>query len=248
MRIPKNIATGSVLVLVLLMGKGAWAQDLFNGSESESASPVDNYGSKDEVPKDNDAEGSSSGGKLKLERPLLLTKHTMQLGGQISLDPRIRILKGDVPNTDKTAGGGIFTFSPNLGYFIIDKLELLFNFGLVVPFGPSNGGADVTLGFDVGARYFIDFDIVALYFGGMIGPGWAIPDAPNDPIEDYFNINLMVGVLVPLNRHIGIDLGMRMNTSIRVDNDFPDGWTRTVISFPIGYLGVNGFFNIITGG
>lgn len=250
MRIPKNIATGSALVIVLLMGTGARAEDaLFEGSASASASPLDADNSDNEVARNNDAdEKKSGGGKLKLERPLLLTRHTMQLGGEISIDPKIRILKGDAPNTDKTAGGGIFTFSPNMGYFVIDKLELLFNFGLTAPFGESNGGSPVELGFDVGARYFFDFNIVALYLGGMVGPGWSIPDAPNVPIEDYFNISVMVGVLVPLNRHIGIDLGMRMETNIRVDNDFADGGTRTWISFPIGYLGVNGFFNIITGG
>ena len=243
MTILKKVATSSIVALSLLMGTAAWAQDdIFSGSVSASAE-------EEEAPpkNDNDSERRSGDG-LKIERPLLLTRHTMELGGAIDINPQIRILKGDAPNTDKTAGGGVFTFSPRLGYFVIDKLELLFNFSLDVPFGTSNGAADVTLGFSLGARYFLDFDVVALYLGGIIGPSWAIPDNPNAVVRDYFDINVMIGVLVPLNRHIGIDLGMRMITHIRVDNDFPDGQERTRIYFPIGYLGVNGFFNIIAGG
>ena len=237
MTILKKIATSSMLVTGLLIGTTAWAQDdIFSGSAA-----TDN-----EVAAEHAGEEKSGGG-LKLERPLLLTRHTMQLGGQIDLNPQIRILKGDVP--DKTAGGGVFTFSPQLGYFVIDKLELLFDFGLNVPFGTSNGGDDVTIGFDLGARYFLDFDVVALYFGGMLGFSWAVPDNPNLRVRDYFDLNVMVGVLVPLNRHIGIDLGMRMVTHVLMDGDaIQDGQERTRIYFPIGYLGVNGFFNIISGG
>ncbi len=244
MKVQKQIAVGSVVALVLTMGFGAKAQEDDFGGSASASSDLDAYNESPSPAKEDDGGGGS--GKLKLERPLLLTKHTMQLGGEISINPRVMIRKGDVPN--KSEGGGIFTFSPFFGYFVIDKLELLFDFYLTVPFGGTDGGSDVVLGFDGGARYFIDFNVVALYMGGMIGPNWRIPDNPVAPVEDYFNINLMVGVLMPLNRHIGVDLGMRMLFNIRVDRDFPDGADRTWISFPMGYLGVSGFFNIINGG
>lgn len=247
MSVRKKITAGSALIFVLSISAGAWAQDdTFEGS-AEGDTFEGSAEGEFSAGADTEGAASSSGGKLKLERPLLLTKHTMELGGQIALTPQVFILKGDNLR-DKSVGGGDFTFAPNIGYFVIDKLEILFNFGLTLPFGDGRTAEDVTIGFAVGARYFIDFEVVALYMGGMIGPSWEIPDATSVPIRDYFDINLMVGVLVPLNRHIGIDLGMRMNTHIRLDDDFADGGVRTTISFPMGYLGVNGFFNFITGG
>ncbi len=237
MNTKKRVTMVVATVLVFSLSSVSWAQD-YSVDSSESSTSTDND------QKDNN--NAREGGGLKIDRPLLLTRHTMELGGQIAINPEVVILKGDVP--DKSAGGGSFTFSPYLGYFVIDKLELLFNFHLNVPFGTLRGGNDVSLGFDVGARYFFDFNVVALYLGGMVGPSWQIPDNPNAVIRDYFTINFMVGILVPLNKHIGVDFGMRMITNIRLDNDFPDGGARTTISFPIGYFGVNGFFNIISGG
>jgi hypothetical protein len=249
MRTQQQLAIGFVLGLCMFLGRGAWAEDdVFGGSASASASGSASGNTDNENPdkKEDKGDKGGGGGGLKLERPLLLTRHTMELGGEISIKPEIHIMHGDVDN--KTEGGGYFTLSPHLGYFVIDKLELLFNFDLSLPFGYS-GNLDVNVGFLGGARYFFDFNILALYVGGMVGPTWVIPDNPNDVIRDHFNINVMVGILVPMNRHIGIDLGMRMNTDIRVDGgDLADGEERTVISFPIGYLGVSGFFNFITGG
>ncbi len=246
MRTHQHIAFGFALSLLLTLGTRAWAEDdLFSGSASASGSASGSADSESPGKKDDDKERKSGGG-LKIERPLLLTRHTMELGGEITIAPAVQIYKGDVDN--KADGGGKFSFSPKLGYFVIDKLELLLNFGMEFPFGTADGFRDVTVGFGVGARYFFDFNIVALYVGGTVGPKWLVPDNPNVVIEDHFNINVMVGILVPMNRHVGIDLGMRMNTDIRIDNDFPDGGQRARIDFPIGYLGISGFFNFITGG
>jgi hypothetical protein len=241
MRVRKKIAAGSVLIFILSVSAWAAAQDdMLGGSAEGEFSAVADTETAAPAP-------ATSSGRLKLERPLLLTRHTMELGGQITLAPQASILEGDnLP--DNSMGGGEFTFSPHVGYFVIDKLEILFDFGLAVPFGDARGADDVTVSFAVGARYFIDFEVVALYMGGMMGPSWEIPDASSVPARDYFDINIMVGVLVPINRHIGIDLGMRMNNHIGLGDDFSNGQTRTTISFPMGYFGVNGFFNFITGG
>ena len=232
MSVKKTISVVLFGGLLLMIASSASAEDgLFSSSE----------GADDEQPGGNEG-GDSSGGGLKLGGPLLLTQFTMQAGGVITVSPSVYI-----PKEGDGGGGGWFNFSPELGFFVIDKLEVLFSFGLGLPFGHIDT-YDVTVGFGLGARYFIDFDAIALYVGGTLGSHFEIPDNVDLRVRKYFDINLMVGILVALNPHVGLDVGMRFNTAVLL-GDYPgQPGAYSEISFPIGYFGVQGFFNIIKGG
>ena len=227
MRVKRTVALGLLIGSFMFMEKTAFAEDdtFAASSDDESA----------EASKKDD--GGGEGRSLKVGGPLLLTQYTMQAGGSIVLEPRI-----EKPKKGDSAGGGWFRFNPELGFFIIDNLELLFSFNLGIPFGDFNV-YNVDVGFALGARYFIDFDIVAFYAGGMIGPSFVVPDNPDLNVHKYFNINIMVGILFPLNRHVGVDLGMRFNSAILM-GDYPRQVPTSVITFPIGYLGIDAFFNL----
>jgi hypothetical protein len=226
-------------MLGLIFGFVAKANIAHAEDDMFSSSPVDEHLSDSERP--NDDVASDGGDGLKFGGPLLLSKFTMQAGGAITLTPSVYI-----PKEGEGGGGGWFNFNPEVGFFIIDYLELLFGFNLGVPFGDYKA-ADVDVGFGLGARYFIDFEALALYFGGTLGLGFVVPDNVDLKVRKYFDINLMVGVLIALNRHIGVDLGMRFNTSVLM-GEYPNDTPRpTTISFPIGYFGIDGFFNLFSG-
>jgi hypothetical protein len=239
MSVKKIISLGLLGGLILITASTALAQDdVFSASASAEGEVSGEEATGDAG---GDADTGGGGGGLHIGGPLLLSKYTMQAGGAITITPGVMI-----PKEGDSAGGGWFNFSPTLGFFIIDKLELLFAFSLGIPFGDAYSWDDVSVGFGLGARYFIDFDAFALYMGGTMGFSFDIPDNTDADVRKYFNINIMVGILLAINRHIGIDLGMRFNSAILL-GDYPNQYAASEITFPMGYLGVDGFFNLFTG-
>jgi hypothetical protein len=232
MTVKRHIVLGFVGGFVLMANAAVAEDELFSASDEERAADS-------ETSMDADS-GGGGGDGLKFGGPLLLSKFTMEAGGAITITPEVYI-----PKQGDSGGGGWFHFNPELGFFIIDKLELLFSFNLGVPFGDISA-YNVDVGFALGARYFLDFDVIALYMGGMLGTHFVVPDNVNLRVEKYFDINVLVGILIPMNRHIGIDVGMRFNTAILM-GDYPRQNPVSTISFPIGYFGVDGFFNLFSG-
>ena len=140
------------------------------------------------------------GGGAYIERPLLLKRHTMELGGEIGITAGV-----NVPHNDpaaQTAGGGVFFFSPSMGYFVIDNLELIFDLNVRLGFG-DEARPDLTsellmpedwtvVGFAGGLQYIFDFNVICLYLGGMLGANFAIPQGPG-ATRPYFMIHLTPG-------------------------------------------------------
>lgn len=219
----------------VLMANGALAQD----DDFDSSSPVDGHLEADTESAGESATGDGDG--LKFGGPLLLSKFTMEAGGAITLEPAFFM-----PKRGDNLSGGWFRFDPHLGFFVIDYLEILFSFSLGLPFGDLHKWEAVDIGFAAGARYFFDFEAFAVYAGGMLGFSFVVPDDTNVKVQKYFNISLMGGVLLAMNKHVGIDLGLRFNTSVLM-GDYTRSNPGSTISFPMGYLGVNGFFNLFTG-
>lgn len=247
------------LAVTMLTGSAVLAQMIFEADETAEGSPLDSM--PDGEPNDSadgdgdgdgdgdaplfneektadeqekDSDGGDGGGSAKIGGPLLLTRHTMQFGGTIAIIPEVLIAE----NGD-TDGGGNFVLQPWLGYFVIDNLEIMLGFGLTLPFGVFEGN-DVNVGFEVGARYIFDFDVVCLYAGGMFGSSFDIPDDPNASITEWLHIGIPVGILLPFNRHVALNAGMRFQFNIHV-GEHPPG--ASSIQFPIGYFGIEGFFN-----
>jgi hypothetical protein len=161
----------------------------------------------------------------------LLSQHTMAFAGSISVDTHITLSDSDDGNADAT-----LEVFPWMGYFVIDNLELMGNLAFEIPF---NDWAK-TFGFSLGARYIWDFPSVCLYLGGAVGFHWSVDDDwPTSP-EVFTVPTLLLGLLIPFNRHVALDVGLRLFVTLPIDEDNPYAPT---IDIPVGYLGVRGHFN-----
>ena len=171
-----------------------------------------------------------------VERPLLLSRHTMEFGGKITLDTHIEA-DGDPDDGDTYAK---LVFSPSMGYFVIDNFEII---GAVISELPFNDNPK-SVGFNFGLEYIWDFHVICLYLGGTVGVSWAIGDWSTSP-EAFIDPTLLFGILVPFNRHVAMDVGTQLQFHFPVDEDNPND---VKIDIPIGYLGIRGHFNFVTGG
>jgi hypothetical protein len=180
---------------------------------------------------------------------LMLSKGTMQVGGMIGIE--ISAHKFDTVNADgdsvsDTAGGGIFTFSPDAGYFIINNLELVGGIGFSIPFGGAYDFYPKNIFFDVGARYFFGLSqLLSLYVGGSFGMNINIMEFTDDDGNTTKTtlpsilLTVPAGLLIALNRHIALDVGTKFIFDIGVGDNSGDFW----LHIPIAYFGIQGFFS-----
>jgi hypothetical protein len=231
----------------------------------EDSSPLDepSYDDGGDIPIEAGGAGSLGSGDGSGIGGLLLTRNTMQFGGSIGLqidsrkfeytetviNPLDPTQTAEIPRT-QTDTGGYFNFSPAIGWFVIDGLELLLDFNLAIPFGDLYDGDPNVVGFNMGARYIFDFRVICLYVGAKFGFNFSIeeeevenPLVPGEfaTISDTvssFLISVPVGILVPFNRHVALDVGISLDLDIGIGDN-----PLTLIHFPIGYLGIQGFFN-----
>ncbi|MEQ1569957.1 MAG: hypothetical protein ABMA64_30265 [Myxococcota bacterium] len=120
--------------------------------------------------------------------------------------------------------------APSGGYFVSDTVELLAGLSLHVDEGTLG------VGFFAGLDAFLGTEGVAPYVGGTVGYGMA-RFAPNSLFvysQDAVTLSGRGGVVLPLNRKVGVDLGARLHLNI------DDG--ATWVELPLGYIGVRAFF------
>jgi hypothetical protein len=133
------------------------------------------------------------------------------------------------------AGGNTDVYldlSPTIGYFVSRRVEIL---GGVSMYVNEN---DLDVGFFGGFDCFLPAEAVRPYLGGTLGYAtgafgpspWVI-----GPYGDVVTLSGRGGLVLPVNRKVGVDLGAR------VDVHFPDGGSSWV-HIPLGYLGVRAFF------
>lgn len=119
--------------------------------------------------------------------------------------------------------------SPTVGYFVSNNIELL---GGVSLFVDDN---QVGAGFFAGVDAFLADDGVAPYLGATVGYGSQSYQFGLFQVGgDVITISGRGGIVVPLNKRVGLDLGARVNFNI-ADND-------TWIHIPLGYIGIRAFF------
>ncbi len=157
------------------------------------------------------------------ERDLKMNQGTAEAGGSITLDIN--------------SGGGSTqvgaNISPMIGYFVADKFEVIGGLGLDLI------GGSTTWSVQAGGRIFIDMGDPWAYLGLMGGYGQTSFNASAGGVSVSGSsgaglLTIPAGVMVPLAKNVGLDLGARVNMS------FAGG--GTFINIPIGYLGVTGFF------
>jgi len=159
---------------------------------------------------------------------------SMRIGGQITatvehVAPGIRGIRA-VRATRYSA-----VLAPEMGYFILDDLELRAGLGAKAAVVPHSD-APVSLWTDIGVRYYLALSAVVIPYGGLtIGPGWVL-DTPK-ATSLTLAIAVPFGLLVPLSRQLAIDLGARVNYAAVVLHGRGE-W----MSVTVGYLGVQAFF------
>jgi len=153
----------------------------------------------------------------------------MQLGGTLLIDYNHQAQKGS-----NWKNGTMIEVSPALGYFVADGLELL----AAVYFARGLGQLyddETSFGAGLGIKYHFDLGKVFLYLGAGLGAEFLYPDGGD--LQPFLTLQLPFGVLIPLNQHLAIDVGMIVNTAFYLDED----WAM-ILDLPIGYLGVQGYF------
>lgn len=120
--------------------------------------------------------------------------------------------------------------SPNVGYFVAKRAELLAGVSMYI----NEGSVDV--GFAVGLDYFLSNDGIAPYVGGSVAYGTSSYSIGPFDIDggDVVTLAGRGGILIPLSRKVGVDLGGRLNINV--------GDGHTWLHIPLGYLGVRAFF------
>ena len=160
---------------------------------------------------------------------LQTTSGTMQLGGVTTFD-----IDMYMPEEGSNKTGYKIIATPSFGYFISDNLELNGSIQLGTFFGDLYDGFGTVLGFNVGGRYLIDMDSFYLHLGAQIGMLINMPDEGDN--TKTLVIGVPIGLLFPLNQHVALDAGLRVNFNMGLDDQ------GNMLNVPIGYLGVQAFF------
>ncbi len=161
---------------------------------------------------------------------LQTTAGTMQLGGVGTFS-----IEMTMPDVGDSVTGYKLNLAPSFGYFIIDNLEIGGILGVGVGFGDKYEGAAKDIGFGVGANYYLAMSSFVLHFGVGIGMNFMIPDEGDT--QKALAIMAPIGLLMPLNDHVALDLGIQVNYIMSLE----DGG-NSYFNLPIGYLGVQAFF------
>jgi hypothetical protein len=144
---------------------------------------------------------------------------TWELGGRATANVVLRDGNSDL----------YLDLSPTFGYFVSENIELL---GGVSLFVQDNA---LGAGFFGGLDAFLSNDGVAPYLGATIGYGTQSYQFGFFQVSgDVVTISGRGGIVIPLNRKVGLDLGARVNFNIE-DGD-------TWVHIPLGYVGIRAFF------
>jgi hypothetical protein len=168
---------------------------------------------------------------------------TMQVGGTAALG-----LNVGIPEIGKNPIGFRLAVNPSVGYFLTDIFEVVASAGFGRDFGDS-GNQTRTLGETAGAaavpstdiegsfgiRFWMPLQHFWLYLGGDFGFFMLKPN--NSTYTKCISLNFPLGVLLPLSRGLGVQIGTSIFYWKSLEEHGGAG-----LSIPLGYLGVAGFF------
>jgi len=166
----------------------------------------------------------------------------MQLSGSVSTS-----LSASAPLTTTSAAGldrsGVWVgVTPGFGIFVANHFALQFDLTLSGGVGTSYSSSPFTVGADVGIGVYPTLgSFGALYVRVLAGPSYSSYPATSG-LSAYsgtaFSLSVPFGILIALNQHVGLDLGMRLNLTVR----FYPGSSMFYLNLPVGYFGVQAFF------
>jgi hypothetical protein len=160
---------------------------------------------------------------------LQLTRGTVQLGGWAGV-----FISTTIPDEGEKDRGAYLMLLPSLGVFPIDNFELLAGLGLNTDFE-----GHTYLSYEVGLRYIFDVSsVVYPYIGAMFGMSFSSVDS--DTSLTSVSATVPLGILIGLNRHIAINMGLSFEYTRHLERDEIQG--ASTVSVPIGFFGVDAFF------
>ena len=164
----------------------------------------------------------------------------MMVGGTATLDVESRPVYFEDEQEYVDRLGFKLNLSPVCGYFVTDEWmvygQLLLGAGFAKLY--EVGGSDVypkNAGIGVGVRKYSEVSYGMFYWGAGLRFTAFFPDE-GDSVNST-EVLVPIGVLLPLNRWVGLDFGTRI--SYDLEEDSPNGGGLHV---PLGYLGVQAFF------
>jgi hypothetical protein len=164
---------------------------------------------------------------------LKITSGTMELGGTADFRSELSI-----PDSGDSRTGFVLNVSPMAGYFVADGFEVAARLGLGFFLGDRYSGVADTVSFALGARYFIETKLsLVLYFGLAFGMNFLIPSDWGDDVQKSLAVEGPIGIMIPLNRHVAIDLGLMLSFVSSLEEH-----GGSTLSVPIGYMGIQAFF------
>jgi hypothetical protein len=178
-------------------------------------------------------------------------------GGRLYTGPGVLVLSGTAgfsidhvnPDGGESATGFLFEFEPFFGGFVVRNLLIGGSFNVRSGFGelyegpphcssPWVEGGDTEVGFAFELQYLFNFGSrVVPYLGFSFGPGFCVPEPDNIETNVDLRMRFPAGLLIALNAHVAINIGMRFELDAGVSGD-----KSTIIRVPIGFLGVNAYF------
>lgn len=175
-------------------------------------------------------------------RKLKTTKGSMQLGGALSM-----AVDTISPSRGGDQTGVLLSVSPSFGYFIADGLELHLPLVVDLRLGDLYDGVPHTIGFTPGLRYIFATGTIVLPFVGFnLGPRFLLP-RNNDDTTVALSWRTPAGILIALNRHVGLTVGMALDVTFGFGGKSAiytklAGNDVVFVEFLLGYLGVEAFF------
>ncbi len=210
-------ALSAVAICLFCEESAAQAADQENQTEGQETNT-------EETPRQTSAD-------LRFTEPLLLSQGTLQIGGTVMFGVTL-------PLNDESDSGFGYTVSPSVGIFVIDNLELSLyvgHYGAVV--GGDYFGDNFHFGTSV--RWVFDIDtIIYPYLGARFGMSFY--SFGRDSLSTAISAGIPAGILVGLNRHVAIDIGLSFNYNQTVSGPFKKSPGELYI--PAGYFGIEAFF------
>jgi hypothetical protein len=204
----KLIVTAMVVVLVAGLGPTALSQEVTPAAPSQEKTTT--------VPAQ--------------ESKLQTTAGTMQVGGLLTF-----VFQDVIPSQGNSTTGYLIALIPSFGYFVINGLEVTANFSFATAGGDLYSGSPKLVGFGIGARYVLNLGVLDPYFGVSLGMNFAIPD--HGDTTKYFDVSGLLGVLIPLNQHVAVNLGISLIGEI----DLASNYQVNEFLLPVS-VGIEGFF------
>jgi hypothetical protein len=166
--------------------------------------------------------------------PLSTQRGVLTLGGRLAFE-----LMHVNPDPGNSATGVMLNFSPSFGGFVVKNLLLEGALGIKVGVGDLYDNTPKVVSFAFGVQYLFNFrSIVVPYLGVRFGPLFYIPADGRLDTRASLAFQIPLGILIALNQHVGLILGTELSVAVGVSGQPKE----TIITLPIGYLGVNAYF------